>query len=176
MLSSPPSHLSPILITKHYGLSCYSGLRPTPVAWESLNVGSNVFAFSIYPSGQEMSEHSTALIWDHRVKKKNRTSFFYLGRKESAEEEAPMRICFPHNSGIPCLLAFASCLCTPQKKAARGCWKLSVPPPLPLTKCGTAQWCMCLIHHRAKHYIMTPDTEKHGNPHMLQYMSRDALQ
>lgn len=176
MLSSPPSHLSPILITKHYGLSCYSGLRPTPVAWESLNVGSNVFAFSIYPSGQEMSEHSTALIWDHRVKKKNRTSFFYLGRKESAEEEAPMRICFPHNSGIPCLLAFASCLCTPQKKAARGCWKLSVPPPLPLTKCGTAQWCMCLIHHRAKHYRMTPDTEKHGNPHMLQYMSRDALQ
>lgn len=108
--------------------------------------------------------------------KKNRTSFFYLGRKENAEEEAPMRICFPHNSGIPCLLAFASCLCTPQKKAARGCWKLSVPPPLPLTKCGTAQWCMCLIHHRAKHYIMTPDTEKHGNPHVLQYMSRDALQ
>lgn len=66
----PPSHLSPILITKRYGLSCYCGLRPTPVAWESLNVGSNVFAFSIYPSGQEMSEHSTALIWDHRVKKK----------------------------------------------------------------------------------------------------------
>lgn len=69
---SPPSHLSPILITKHYGLSCYCGLRPTSVAWESLNVGSNVFAFStcIYPSGQEMSEHSTALIWDHRVKRK----------------------------------------------------------------------------------------------------------